>query len=314
MRDSPASAPAEPADPLAEAVALLAPAPRHNKRVAAAGRWRVQRDDPGQSFYGLILAGEVELSAAGGAPVALGAGDFVLVPSARGVSAGSPGATDDDSMMPVPVEGLEGGVRLGRQHGPAEVEMLVGYCAFAAPDAALLVSLMPPLVVVREEGRLAALVRLISDEARAERPARGLVLERLLELLFIEAMRAGARPSDPPGLARGLADPRLAAALRRMHEAPAHPWTVAALAAEAALSRSAFFSRFRQTLGVSPMGYLLNWRMALARDLLRRRACRNMAEFAGRVGYASAAAFSNAFTRHAGAPPSAWLGNGTTPG
>jgi transcriptional regulator GlxA family with amidase domain len=101
---------------------------------------------------------------------------------------------------------------------------------------------------------------------------------------------------------RGLTDGRLAAALRGMHEHPTRAWTVAELAREAALSRSTFFERFSRAVGVAPMEYLLNWRMALAKDLLRRNAGR-VAEVAERVGYSSASTFSVAFTRHVGQPP-----------
>jgi transcriptional regulator, AraC family len=101
---------------------------------------------------------------------------------------------------------------------------------------------------------------------------------------------------------RGLADERLASAIREMHANPAHAWTVAQLAKAAALSRSAFFVRFREAVGVAPMMYLLTWRMALAKNLLRGK---NMAvaEVAERVGYRSASAFSVAFTRYVGQPP-----------
>ena len=86
-----------------------------------------------------------------------------------------------------------------------------------------------------------------------------------------------------------------------MHEHPTRPWTVEQLARETALSRSVFFERFRRALGVAPMEYLLAWRMALAKDLLRRRG--GVAEVAGRVGYSSASTFSVAFARHVGLPP-----------
>jgi transcriptional regulator GlxA family with amidase domain len=100
-----------------------------------------------------------------------------------------------------------------------------------------------------------------------------------------------------------LADPQLAPAIRQMHGQLARSWTVAELAKTAALSRSAFFDRFTRTVGVAPMEYLLAWRMAVARDLLRRPDLA-IAEVAERVGYASASTFSTAFSRHVGQPPS----------
>lgn len=101
---------------------------------------------------------------------------------------------------------------------------------------------------------------------------------------------------------RGLADPRLAAAIRCMHEHPGHAWTVAMLAREAALSRSTFFDRFRRAVGTAPMDYLLTWRMALAQSRLRRGQG-GITEVAKRVGYGSASTFSVAFARHVGVPP-----------
>jgi transcriptional regulator GlxA family with amidase domain len=120
--------------------------------------------------------------------------------------------------------------------------------------------------------------------------------------LLIEALRSSAGTYAPPGLVRGLSDSRLAAAIREMHRHPTKPWTVAALAKEAALSRSTFFERFSRAVGVAPMEYLLTWRMALAKDLLRRNHGR-IAEIAQQVGYSSASTFSVAFTRHVGRPP-----------
>jgi AraC-like DNA-binding protein len=87
-----------------------------------------------------------------------------------------------------------------------------------------------------------------------------------------------------------------------MHERPAHAWTVVELAREAALSRSTFFERFRREVGVAPMEYLLGWRMALAKDLLRREKA-GVAQVAARVGYSSASTFSVAFARSVGMPP-----------
>ena len=104
----------------------------------------------------------------------------------------------------------------------------------------------------------------MSDETRRLRPARDLVLARLLEVLLIEALRSTTHTAASPGLLRGLADPRLAAAIRCMHERPGQTWTVAELAKAAALSRSTFFDRFRRAVGAAPMDYLLTWRMALA--------------------------------------------------
>src|SRR5690606_29913995 len=132
------------------------------------------------------------------------------------------------------------------------------------------------------------------------------VLARLVDLLLIEALRSTSRRDAPAGLLRGLADARLAPALRPMHDQLARPWTVAQMAGIAALSRAAFFDRFSRTVGVPPMEYLQAWRMAVARDLLRNESV-GIAEAAERVGYGSASTFSTAFRRHVGCSPGRYV-------
>ncbi len=288
-------------DPLAEVVTLLQPVATLSKLVGGAGKWRLRRIDVGQPFYCVVLDGTCRLTAAGHAPIVLTKGDFVLIPAADDFTFESVAPPAADTYTEPVVTG-DGEVRLGRAQGPADITILVGHCAFGSPDAALLVALLPQLVHVRGERRLATLVELVGDETRGSRPARDLVLTRLLEVLLMEALRSTTGMATSPGLLRGLADPRLAIAIRRIHENPAHNWTVAELAGDAALSRSTFFDRFRRAMGTAPMEYLLTWRMALAQTLLRRRETR-IAEVARRVGYGSASAFSVAFTRHVGVSP-----------
>jgi AraC-like DNA-binding protein len=272
-------------DPLAEVVTLLQPAATLSKVVGGAGRWRLRRTDAGQPFYCVVLHGGCRLAAAGHASVALTQGDFVLIPAAHDYTVSS-AEPPSPGQYAEPVVLAGGEIRLGVSEGPPDVQILVGHCAFGSPDAALLVSLLPQLVHVRGEARLATLVELVGEETRGARPARDLVLTRLLEVLLIEALRSTARTAASPGLLRGLADPRLAAAIRHMHERPGHAWTIAELAKEAALSRSTFFDRFRRAVGTTPMDYLLTWRMALAQNLLRRRQG-GITEVARRVGYSS---------------------------
>ena len=143
---------------------------------------------------------------------------------------------------------------------------------------------------------------MLSEDSKAERPGRELVLARLFETMLLEALRAVPGEDAPPGLLSGLADSRLAAALRLMHSDPARPWSVEQLAKKAALSRSAFYERFTRAVGLAPMEYLLAWRMAVAKDLLRREEL-GLSEVAERVGYASASTFSTAFSRHVGQAP-----------
>ncbi|MBB5510185.1 AraC family transcriptional regulator [Paraburkholderia atlantica] len=289
-------------DPLAEIVTLLKPTPTFSKVLSGAGRWRASRTEVGQPFYCVVLEGSLRLSVNGCEPLILQADDFVLVPEVFSFTMTSIDPPDDDDVCnSAPAALPDGSFRFGDAALAPQAQWLAGLCAFGSPDAALLVSLLPKLVHVRGERRLATLVKLVREESRAQRPAREVVLARLLEVLFIEALRATGTGASP-GLVRGLADPRLALAIRHMHESPHQPWTIAQLAKAAALSRSSFFDRFSRAVGVAPMEYLLSWRMAIAKNLLRQNEV-SIAAVAERVGYGSASAFSVAFTRHVGLPP-----------
>ncbi len=290
-------------DPLSEVIALLQPRTVFSKGISGAGRWGVRYSDFGQPSFCAVLEGACRLAVDGQPAVTLQAGDFVLLPATPGFT-----MSGFEPVAPAPIDpraatspGDE--VRHGTPDGRPDVRILGGYFEFDSPDAALLVSLMPGLVHVRGVERLAVLVRLVGDECRAQRSGRELVLRRLVEVLLIEALRSSSDEDAPPGLLRGLADARLAPAIRQMHAHLARSWTVAQLAKVSALSRSTFFDRFNRAVGLPPMEYLLGWRMAVARDLLRRQELR-IGEVAERVGYSSASTFSTAFTRYVGQPPS----------
>jgi AraC-like DNA-binding protein len=289
-------------DPLARVIGLLQPSAAFSKLVTASGPWAVRPPGIGP-FYGAVLDGTCELAIPGREPCRLGKGDFVLMPSADDFIVRSltppPGGRLTEPIMVRPGDFHHGG------SGPPDTRMLVGHCAFGSNDSGLLVSLLPELVVVRGERRLTTLVELLGEEARGDRPGRDVVLAHLLEVLLIEAFRTTTGATAAPGLLRGLADERLAAALRRMHAEPTHSWTVAELAREAAMSRSTFFDRFHREVGVAPMKYLLDWRMAIAKDLLRGKGV-SVGEVAQRVGYSSSSTFSVAFTRQVGSAPTAY--------
>ncbi|MEL4072383.1 AraC family transcriptional regulator [Ochrobactrum sp. GPK 3] len=297
-------------DPLAEIVTLLQPSARFSKLVECAGSWRIRREATGEPFYCAILDGSCRVTFGGHRSFVLQAGDFVLAPAMQDLVNESIDAPIDLPDM-VPKEVGEGKFRVGRRVGPSDMRMRIGHCSFGAPDSALLVSLLPDVVLVHDRPRLATLMQLVDEETRERRAARELVLERLLEVLLIEALRSGTETTSSPSLSRGLGDERLAVALHAMHAHPGHPWTVSDLANEAALSRSAFFARFSRIVGHSPMGYLLAWRMALAKQLLRNSNL-GIKQVAERVGYGSASTFSVAFARYAGIPPSRYAREATS--
>lgn len=288
-------------DPLTEVISLLQPRTVFSKRITGAGRWAVRYSPFGHPSFCIVLSGGCRLAVDEHDPLTLEAGDFVLMPATPGFT-----ISGFEPAMPFYVDPKKADpveeVRHGTADGQPDVRLLGGYFEFGSSDAALLVSLLPTLVHVRGVERLSLLVALITEESMDRKAGRDLVLTRLVEVMLIEALRSTAREDAPPGLLRGLADARLSRAMQQMHADVARPWTMSELARAAALSRSAFFERFSRTVGVAPMEYLLAWRMAIAKELLRREEF-GIAEVARRVGYGSASTFSNAFTRHVGQPP-----------
>ena len=175
----------------------------------------------------------------------------------------------------------------------------------------LLTSLPPLLVYDGNEARSGAMVRemlqFAADEVSEGRQGAEAMLARLSELLFIETVRCHveALPPDQSGWLAALGTPGLARAIGLMHAQPEQSWTSAELAREAGMSRSAFTDKFARILDCPPAGYLTSLRLRLAaRDLASGDA--PILSVAHKVGYGSEAAFSRAFKRQYGVPPSAW--------
>lgn len=289
-------------DPLSDVISLLKPQTVFSKGISGAGSWAVRYSDFGQPSFCAVLLGSCRLEVDGHAPITIQAGDFVLLPSTPGFTMSS-----FEPAMPVHIDPNRASVqteevRHGARGVPPDVQLMGGYFTSETANADLLLSLLPSLVHVSGSSRLTTLVQMVREESIDQRAGCDQALAKLVELLMIEALRLSAREDSSPGLLRGLADSRLAPAIRKMHAEVDFAWTVEKLAAEVALSRSSFFDRFSRLVGVPPMEYLMRWRMALAKSLLRDEGL-GVAEVAVRVGYGSASAFSTAFSRHVGVAP-----------
>ncbi|MEU2348112.1 AraC family transcriptional regulator [Modestobacter sp. NPDC049651] len=167
-----------------------------------------------------------------------------------------------------------------------------------------LVRALPPLVVVPPDDGTGAVAALLAAETAREAPGQEAVLDRLLDVALVSAVRAwAARPgAGAPGWYLAAADPVVGPALRLLHDRPAHPWTVGSLAAAVGVSRAALARRFTDLVGEAPMGYLTGWRIALAVDLLADPAL-TLEAIARRVGYATPFALSTAVKRVTGRSP-----------
>ncbi len=266
--------------------------------------------------YHVVTEGGCYASLVDGAPIEVRGGEVVVF--TRGdphVLSSAPGmratpVTPDvfDAVMGGP---LPFAVAYG-DSGPVTAKLV---CGFLACDATPFNPLLEHLPAVIKAGSapddrdnwLGHFIRLATAEASSGRAGRESVLAKLSELMFVEVIRRHLEslPPEQAGWLAGLRDPYVGKALSLMHREPARDWTIEALAREVALSRSVLAERFADLLGMGPMHYLSRWRMQIAAGLLSAGSV-NIAQVAEQTGYGSEAAFSRAFKKLVGVPPSAW--------
>lgn len=187
----------------------------------------------------------------------------------------------------------------------------VAYAALRTDDVLTrrLVAELPDVIVVdgwddADAGAFASVLRLLASEASTTRPGGETIMTRLADVLVVQVIRwwlANGRVAEDGWLA-ALGDRHIGRALAHMHADAARPWTIAELADDANLSRSAFAERFTALVGTPPMSYLTTWRLEQALSELVRTD-QAIASVSARVGYTSEAAFSRAFKRHHGMTP-----------
>lgn len=293
-------------DPFSDVIGLLRPHAAVSKPITGRGRWGARYRSYDAPGFAIVLEGHCFLQFEDGAPVKLSAGDFILIPSTPAFSLFS-----HADAARLPREPTDQPVRHGEQEGEPDFRMLGGGFRIESVNAGLLLSLLPGIIHIRagetEADRLSRIITLIMEESMADRPGREPVVERLLEVMLVEALRWGGLEPDrlPAGMLKAMRDPSLSRALSAMHADVCGAWTVAGLAELAGMSRSAFAARFAAVLGVAPIDYLSQWRMALARDALKQGEI-SLDRLAADIGYESASAFSTAFRRHNGCSPRAF--------
>ena len=194
--------------------------------------------------------------------------------------------------------------------GPCDTTLVCGFFGCDTRPFNPLITSLPHVMHLRSSSTqdwTVQCMRQAVTEALTTRPGGTAVLERLSEMLFIDAMRQylGTLPEGSSGWLAGLRDRFVGPALALMHAAPAQAWTVDELGRRVGLSRSAFHARFVNMLGQTPMQYLTHWRMQAGAALLRDTAATVVA-IAQDVGYESEASFSRAFKRFMGKPPALW--------
>jgi AraC-like DNA-binding protein len=267
----------------------------------------------------VLLSGTGRIVPDGAPPVALDGGDVAVVTGpepftvtdATGPSPAAPLYVVDGPDRCTAADGAEItdevmlGVRTCGNSPDGPAVLLTGGYQVGGRISDRLLSALPPVLVVPHDGDPGPILDLTAAEIARDEPGQQAVLDRLLDLLLLSTLREWfARPqADPPGWYRALGDPVVGRALRLIHDRPAHPWTVSALAERAGVSRATLARRFTELVGEPPMTYLTGWRLALAADLLTRTDA-TVDAIARQVGYSSAFGLSSAFHRAHGTRPS----------
>lgn len=303
-----------PVDPLGEALHFLHMEGAFYSRCEFAAPWGLALPRMADCLmFHVLTAGRCWLEVDGSEPDVLEAGDLVLLPHGEGhrlvSEAGQP--TQDLFALPREVQGERYELlRMGGAGAPCS--MVCGAVRFEHPAARQLIRLLPTVLTVQATRSLRAdwmhsTLGLMAQEAREMRPGGEAVLTRLADILVIQAIRLwlDQAPAARTGWLGALQDRQVGRAIAAIHRDPAHPWTVASLAAVAAVSRSAFAARFSERVGMPALQYVTQWRMHLALGWLRARQGESLAQLAARAGYQSEAAFSRAFKRVNGMSPGA---------
>jgi AraC-like DNA-binding protein len=200
------------------------------------------------------------------------------------------------------VESMSQGVRTWGNAASGGTALLTGTYDGEGEISHRLVDALPRLVVLRSGEWDCPFVPLLAEEIGKDDVGQEAVLDRLLDLLVVAALRTWFAQANAPARFRAHTDPVVGHALRLLYNNPAYPWTVASLAAEVAVSRAALARRFTDLVGESPMAFLTGWRLTLAADLLLEPDA-TVGSVARRVGYSSPFTFSTAFKRHYGTSP-----------
>jgi AraC-like DNA-binding protein len=264
--------------------------------------------------YHVITAGSCWGGIVDETPVRLDTGDVIVFPQGdahvMSSAPGMRGIPDHESPMSARASRLP--IAIKKDGGGAErAELICGFLGCDARPFNPLLATLPRVIHVprraSDDGLLEQFVKLALAESIAHRAGGDAVLARLSELLFVEVVRRylSTLPSENVGWLAGLRDDSVGRVLGKIHDRPAHGWSLDELAQEVGVSRSVLAERFTHFVGIPPMQYVAQWRMQLAATLLSSTSM-GLSEIAERVGYGSETALSRAYKRWVGVAPADW--------
>lgn len=293
-------------DPLGEALHLLRMDGAFYCRSELRAPWGLRLPPlEGHLWFHLVTHGAFRLESDGTEQM-LGPGEVALVPHGRGHALRSEPQAAAPDILSLDRERLSDRYEVLRHGGDGQPTLLIcGAVRFAHPVAATLVRLLPDIVYLPAgTERLQTTLSILAAEAREPRVGGEAVLTRLADIIVIQAIRAWIE-GDPAAEVRwfgALRDSQIGRAIALIHRDPGRDWTVASLAREINMSRSAFAARFTALVGEPVIAYLTRWRMQIAMAALRDEPT-TVAQLADRLGYHSEAAFARTFKRYTGMPP-----------
>ena len=302
-----------PVDPLGEALHFLRMSGTFYCRSELTAPWALALPPvKGCLSFHVVVSGRCWLEVEGGDRQPLEPGDLALVPRGEGHQLSSEPGIPAPSVHELRHEHVSDRYAILRHGGGGAATSLVcGAVRFDHPAAHHLVELLPKVIRVEASSSpqmhwMQSTLRLMAAEAKELRPGGETVITRLADILVIQAIRSWMQedPAAQTGWLGALQDKQIGRAIMLIHRDPARPWTVASLAAEVAMSRSAFAARFTELVGEPAIHYVARWRMHVALTWLEEDRAR-IGELASRLGYQSEAAFSRTFKRFIGVSPGA---------
>lgn len=302
-----------PVDPLGEALHFLHMSGVYYTRSELTAPWGLTLPAlPDSIMFHVVTSGHCWLEVGDGDPRLLQPGDFSLVPHGDGHRLVSAPGVRAENLFDLPIERVSERYEILRYGSGGEATSLIcGGVRFDHPAAKHLVSLLPKLIYIKawespQMEWIQSTLRLMANEARELRPGGETIITRLADILVIQAIRSwmAEDPVAQTGWLGALQDRQIGQAILLIQREPERAWTVASLANEVAMSRSAFAARFKDLVGETPIQYVTRWKMNVALTWLKEEKA-SLGELAERLGYQSEAAFSRAFKRTIGVSPGA---------
>jgi AraC-like DNA-binding protein/mannose-6-phosphate isomerase-like protein (cupin superfamily) len=300
-----------PTDPLGEALHFLRMSGAFYCRSELSAPWGIGLHSmPGYLWFHVVTSGAAWLETDGADAMQLRPGDFALVPHGTGHRLRSEPEASAPNILDLERELVSDRYELLRHgEGGAPTLLFCGAVRFDHPAARNVVEVLPATIRIEASRSpqtewMQSTLRLMAAEAMELRPGGEAVMTRLGDILVIQAIRSWLEtdPAAQTGWLGALQDRQIGRAISLIHRDPARVWTVASLARELAMSRSAFAARFTELVDEPAMQYVTRWRMHLALTALQEEGA-TVGELARRLGYRSEAAFARAFKRVTGVPP-----------